>query len=141
MGAEADATWLLDGGGQELGYMSLNATLRDWGRFGMLLANGGAVDGKQIIPAAWVRAATTAKAPHLSFGAVRRLAGYGYQTWLVHPSEPYFALLGARGQSVIVDPKSKVVVVHTAVHATETDPALAEQFSLFLGVLSSLKQP
>ena len=58
MGAEADATWLIDAGGYETGYMGINATLRDWGRLGMLLANDGELDGKQIIPAAWVKAAT-----------------------------------------------------------------------------------
>ncbi len=31
MGAEVDATWLVDAAGYELGYCGLNATLRDWG--------------------------------------------------------------------------------------------------------------
>ena len=66
MGAEANATWLLDKGGYETGYCCINATLRDYARFGMLLANYGALDGKQIIPAEWVKAATTAQAPHLA---------------------------------------------------------------------------
>ncbi len=50
MGAEADATWLIDGGGHELGYMGLNATLRDWGRLGVLLANYGEQDGRSSPP-------------------------------------------------------------------------------------------
>ena len=69
MGAEANATWLLDKAGYETGYCCINATLRDYARFGMLLANYGALDGKQIIPADWVKAATTAQAPHLRVGA------------------------------------------------------------------------
>jgi CubicO group peptidase (beta-lactamase class C family) len=137
MGAEADATWLLDGGGNELGYMGINATLRDWGRLGMLLANDGALDGRQIVPAAWVRAMTTAEAPHLKVGVATKFNGYGYQTWLIHPSERYFALLGVRGQGVFVDPNTKVVVVHTAVHGTQRDSSRAEQFSLFYGALAS----
>ena len=59
MGAEAHATWLLDKAGFETGYCCINAVLRDYARFGMLLANYGALDGKQIIPAEWVKAATT----------------------------------------------------------------------------------
>ena len=39
MGAEANATWIVDKGGYETGYCCLNATLRDYARFGMLLAN------------------------------------------------------------------------------------------------------
>ena len=142
MGAEADATWLMDAGGYETGYMGINATLRDWGRLGMLLANDGALDGKQIIPAEWVKAATTAEAPHLQFGVATKFNGYGYQTWLIHPKERMFALLGVRGQGVFVDPATKVVVVHTAVHADSCGGALrSEQFAFFFGVVNSLGTP
>lgn len=137
MGAEADASWLIDGGGNEFGYMGLNATLRDWGRLGLLLANYGSLNGKQIIPAEWVRAATTVHAPHLAVGTATRFNGYGYQTWLVD-NEGKFALLGVRGQAVFVDPKSKVVVVITAVHASPRDPARGEQFGYFYGAVRSL---
>lgn len=131
MGAEADATWLIDAGGYETGYMGLNATLRDWGRLGLLLANYGAVDGRQLIPAAWVKAATTAEAPHLRPGVATFRNGYGYQTWLID-NEGKFALLGVRGQAVMVDPVTKVVVVHTAVHGNPRDgTARGPQFELF----------
>jgi len=141
MGAEADATWIVDAGGTELGYMGLNATLRDWGRFGMLLANDGARDGRQIIPAAWVKAATTPSAPHLQVGVATKFNGYGYQTWIIRKDRRDFAALGLRGQAIMVDPDSKVVVVHTAVHDTAADnPLRGEQFAYFFGVLNSLKQ-
>jgi len=139
MGAEAAATWQVDAGGYELGYMGINATLRDWGRLGLLLANGGALDGKQIIPAAWVRAATRAEAPHLEVGKVSQFNGYGYQTWLIHPREPYFALFGVRGQGVYVDPKSKVVIVHTAVFGNQRD-SRADQFWLFFDTVDYLRR-
>lgn len=139
MGAEADASWLMDAGGYELGYMGLNATLRDWGRLGMLLANYGNLNGKQIIPADWVKAATMVHAPHLAVGTATKFNGYGYQTWLVD-NEGKFALLGVRGQAVFVDPKSKVVVVITAVHASARDAARGEQFGYFYGAVRSLSQ-
>jgi len=141
MGAEADATWLVDGGGHEIGYMGINAALRDWGRLGMLLANGGALDGKQIVPAAWVKAMSTAESPHLQRGVATKFNGYGYQTWLIGGTESAFALFGVRGQAVYVDPNTKLVIVHTAVHARPVDlSARAEQFSLFHGALQSLKE-
>ena len=141
MGAEADATWLVDGGGQELGFMGLNATLRDWGRFGLLLANDGARDGRQIIPADWVRAATVPGAPHLQVGVATKFNGYGYQTWLIHPKERMFAALGLRGQAVMVDPADKIVVVHTAVHDTgaASEALRGEQFALFFGTVKTLR--
>lgn len=131
MGAEADATWLVDKSGYEIAYCCLNATLRDYARFGMLLANDGALDGRQIIPANWVRTATTVQAPHLAPGAVRPGMGYGYQTWLLRAGERRFALLGVRGQTILVDPKSKLVLVHTAVRAQPRDPGGAELFSMW----------
>jgi len=123
MGAEADATWLIDGGGQELAFMGLNATLRDWGRLGVLLANYGEQDGKQIIPAAWVKEATRVHAPHLEVGVATQWNGYGYQTWLIRKGSPMFALFGLRGQGVYVDPVSKLVIVHTGVYTTTGDGA------------------
>ena len=70
-----------------------------------------------VVPPAWVRAMTTADASHLRFGAALEFAGYGYQTWLIDPRRPYFALLGIRGQGNFVDPVTKVVAVFVAAHA------------------------
>ena len=54
MGAEADATWIIDAAGQEATYCCLNAVLRDYARLGLLLAHDGRIGDKQIIPKAWV---------------------------------------------------------------------------------------
>lgn len=136
MGAEADATWILDGAGYENGPGGLNATLRDWGRFGLLLANDGQRDGKQVIPAAWVRAATSPDAPHLRVGVATRGMGYGYQTWILNEQFRHFALLGVRGQAIFVAPLLKLVVVHTAVDAKEADiAALSERIRFFYSVV------
>ena len=114
MGAEADASWLVDKGGFEAAFTGINATLRDYGRFGLLLANGGAIAGRQVIPAAWVRAATTPAAPQFEPGRIPGLFGYGYQTWILGGRSRHFVLRGVRGQGLFVDPDSKVVMVHTA---------------------------
>jgi CubicO group peptidase (beta-lactamase class C family) len=139
MGAEADATWLIDAGGYETGYMGINATLRDWGRLGLLLANDGALDGKQIIPAEWIKAATTAEFPYQQVGVATRNNGYGYQTWLIDPKERRFALLGVRGQGVFIDPATKIVVVHTAVQLDSSGgPQRSDQFGLFFGIVNHI---
>ena len=139
MGAEAHATWLLDKAGYETGYCCLNAVLRDYARFGMLLANYGALDGKQIIPAEWVKAATTPSADHLKVGAATPNNGYGYQTWITHRTEPRFAALGVHGQAIYVDPVRKLVVVHTAVWADGNDRAArGAQFRLLEDLLKVL---
>ncbi len=103
----------------------------------MLLANDGALDGRQIIPAAWVRAATIPAAPQFQPGQATPFLGYGYQTWLLPGKERQFMLRGLRGQGVFVDPKSKIVLVHTAA-ASIGDIGLGERFALWSGVVTSL---
>jgi CubicO group peptidase (beta-lactamase class C family) len=126
MGAEADASMNIDASGHELAYCCVNATLRDWARLGLLLAEGGGRDGRQIIPGAWVREATSNKAP---------MTGYGYQTW-VSPQGDRFTLRGLRGQAVDVHPASRTVVVHTAVYTVGS--GRQGQQSFFDSVLTSL---
>ena len=115
MGAESDASWMIDKAGFETGWSGINATLRDYGRFGVLLAQDGVVDGRRILPAGWVKAATTPSGRQFEPGhSGAGLYGYGYQTWLLPGKERQFVLLGRRGQAIFVDPKSKLVLVHTA---------------------------
>ncbi len=170
MGAEAHAMWLLDKAGYEASFCCLNAVLRDYARFGMLLANYGALDGKQIIPAEWVKAATTPEAPHLAVGTATPNNGYGYQTWILgdrtrHPRsgdsgaprsgdsdgrpreggdpvpEPRFAALGIHGQAIFIDPVTKLVVVHTAVWPDPYDRAeRGAQFRLWEKLLAKASQ-
>jgi CubicO group peptidase (beta-lactamase class C family) len=139
MGAETDAAWLVDKGGYEATFCCLSAILRDWGRFGLLLANYGALDGKQIIPEDWVKAAVTPSAPHLQVGRATRNNGYGYQTWITSAREPRFAALGLWGQAIYVAPLQKVVIVHTAVHTSMRDlDARGRQFRFQDEVLAKL---
>jgi len=115
MGAESDASWMIDKGGFETGYAGINATLRDYGRLGMLLANDGVVDGRQIVPSSWVKAATTPSAKHFEPGeAGAGLFGYGYQTWLLGGNSRQFAFRGLRDQVIFVDPAAKLVLVQTS---------------------------
>jgi CubicO group peptidase (beta-lactamase class C family) len=82
MGAEADARWMVDASGQEAGWTGLNAVLRDYARFGLLLANGGRSGSRQLIPAAWLQAATSVAAEDVHLRRVWEPTGlgYGYQT-------------------------------------------------------------
>jgi len=160
MGAEANATWLVDKGGYEATYCCLNAVLRDFARFGVLLANYGALDGKQIIPAEWVKAATTPSAPYLAVGVATPYNGYGYQTWILGDGRPransirdggsptsalvgspMFAAFGVRGQAIFIDGASKLVVVHTAVWPDGSDQnERAAQFQLWFTLLAKTSQ-
>ncbi|WP_208513849.1 serine hydrolase domain-containing protein, partial [Variovorax paradoxus] len=50
-GMEADAYWQLDApGGQEFAGSGVNATLRDFGRFGLFILGGGMAGGQRVLP-------------------------------------------------------------------------------------------
>src|SRR3989440_7713978 len=85
IGAEADATWLVDQAGQEATYCCMNAVLRDYARLGLLLAHDGNWRGRPIVPTAWIREATTVRPEqgHLKPGGATPFLGYGYQTWIL----------------------------------------------------------
>jgi CubicO group peptidase (beta-lactamase class C family) len=139
MGAEADATWLIDRSGQEAAYCCLNAVLRDYARLGLLLGHDGNWRGRQLIPAAWINDATRVRddQPHLRPGTARRFLGYGYQVWILPGERRMFALLGLYGQAIFVDPASHLVMVHTAAYKQATDSS-AEAFALWQGVVAAL---
>lgn len=122
LGAEADASWIVDTRGVEVAYCCFNAVLRDWGRLGMMLANDGMWNGKQIVPRDWLLAATTV-APgdqHLAPQRATRFFGYGYQVWIFPGPRRQFALLGIHGQSIYVDPAARLVMVQTAAWVNPT---------------------
>jgi CubicO group peptidase (beta-lactamase class C family) len=132
LGAEADASWIVDASGQETTYCCFNAVLRDYARLGLMLAHDGAWNGEQIVPRDWVVAATSVEAPYLAPRTATPGYGYGYQTWIFPVAWRQFALLGVRGQAIFVDAPSKLVLVHTAVRLMPSrDPAAAELAALW----------
>ena len=105
----------------------------------MLLANYGVLDGREIIPTEWIKAATRPEQAYLRVGAVTAFNGYGYQTWLTSREHSRFAALGVGGQAIFVDPQLKLVVVHTAVWADINDRAeRGAQFRLWQHLLEKL---
>lgn len=117
IGTEADATWIKSADGTVSGYGNFNATLRDYGRLGMLLANDGAAGGKQIVPKDYLLDATDWRRQPPAFQPRKATPyyGYGYQFWPFPGEKRRFALLGVYGQSIFVDPELKLVMVVTAV--------------------------
>ena len=135
IGTEADATWLVDAQGYEVAHGFFNAVLRDYARLARMLAHDGAWEGKQIIPSQWMIDATTVR-PLDSFlapGKAMPYFGYGYLLWLFPGARRQFALVGANGQRICVDPSSKLVMVQTALESSDESwrlwSALVEQFA------------
>ena len=133
MGMESDASWGRDPTGQDITYCCFSATLRDWARLGMMLAYDGKWNGQQIVPRNWVLQATSVASPDsfLAPGNANPNFGYGYQVWILPGDHRMFALQGMDGQRVIVDPRSKLVLVQTAVWTNDHDPGMREIYALW----------
>lgn len=111
-GMEADANWVFDKTGIERGGCCISATLRDYARFGLFIAEGDAGPASAVLPAGWIEEARTPAWP-----ATDRGSGYGW-FWWVRQDGGYEAV-GAYGQSVTIYPKDDVVI---AVNAATRDP-------------------
>ena len=135
IGAEADASWLIDRSGLEVGFTGLQATLRDYAKLGLLMARDGRVGQRAVIPAEWVKEMTRM---HISPGNAGGSFGYGYQTWIFQQDDGSFAFQGYGGQRLFVHPASRLVMVHTAVRAERNDPGVADTNAFWRGVRSAL---
>ncbi|MDB5764486.1 MAG: serine hydrolase [Herminiimonas sp.] len=123
-GAETSALWRADKTGLERAAGNFNATLRDYARLGVVLANDGVrpddPQHKQIIPREFLLEATDWHRVPEAFrpGKATPYYGYGYQFWLFPGEKRRFAFLGVYGQMIFVDPQLKLVMVQTAANAT-----------------------
>ncbi len=120
IGAEAGATWLVDAEGFEVAHFGFSAVMRDYARLGRLLAHDGAWEGKQIVPRQWMIDATTVRPSdaYLAPNNAMPWFGYGYLLWLLPGTRRQFALVGAYGQRICIDPASKLIMVQTALDDT-----------------------
>jgi hypothetical protein len=122
LGAEQDAYILLDHYQQAYSSAGFNATLRDLGRFGEMMAQGGRYNGQQIVPEAWVDDIRTNGKPNGKGSGAPGLAApapwpghkrgtYRSFWWGAEQSCGRFAGVGLGGQLLIVDPVADMVVV------------------------------
>lgn len=123
IGTQEKASWAVDGAGRVDAYCCLNASLRDYARFARLLAFDGNWNGTQLIPKDWIERATTVPDSDalLQPGKPAPFYGYGYQTWIFPGPGRRFALLGANGQRIFVDPEARLYMVETAVTVDPVD--------------------
>jgi len=122
LGMEYPGSWSLDS--TETGFpkmeSGINARAIDFARFGRLYLNGGAWEGRQVVPAAWVADSTRMQpAPERGsyypddFELPSAKLRYGYLWWGVCRGEDDcdFAAEGNLGQLIYVSPRSKLIMV------------------------------
>jgi len=110
MGAEADASWSMDSfyNGFEKLESGFNARPIDFARFGLMFANGGKVDGVQVVPPDWVEEATAPT--NVSVGQNDYLNQNYQYFWWVYPNNR-FAAQGNLGQFVFISPDEATIIV------------------------------
>ena len=82
--------------------------------FGRLYLDHGAWNGRQLVPARWVRTSTR---QHVRIARGRGVTdGYGYDWWIQTGRSPFFAAHGYLGQALVVFPRLREVVVVTSGH-------------------------
>lgn len=109
-GMEQDATWWLESPeGMVFAGSGMSATLRDYGRFGQFVLDGGQLNGVQIVPDGWF---AQAGAPQVIAGKV---VDYGYMWWIPPQTDPMhigaFQAEGVFGQFIYLNPRERLVIV------------------------------
>ena len=114
-GMEQDASWLLGSTGAEISGCCLQASTRDYARFGQFILGGGVAAGKAVLPDGWIARATTKQA---DIGNPGR--GYGFQWWTYDDGS--YAAQGIFGQGIFIDPKRRLVIASNSNWPRASDP-------------------
>lgn len=138
LGAKDATLWLDRPDGTPRAFSYFIARPRDWLRLGVMIADRGRFEGREILPPSWIEAMTTPSAKN---------PNYGFQAWLGSPaggkrfynrntpvgvrhSAPYLAddvvfFDGGGGHRVYVVPSRRLVIVRTgAVNRPDWDDAI-----------------
>ena len=108
-------TWETDKFGYASGGWGLYMKLEDQAKVMQCYANGGVWNGKQIIPAEWVKQATTFQVPTLKHGQIDVTKGYGYGFWRTSLPNTYraYGLYGQNGY--VFEDKDTVLIVNAGI--------------------------
>lgn len=113
MGAEVPAFFTVDAAATALADGGFNAALRDYARFGLLVLEGGARDGRQIIPESWI--AASRQGDTAAFGApytaLSPRGAYARQWWVHDRDRGDIMARGVFGQFIYLDFETQFMMV------------------------------
>lgn len=101
------ATWWTDEAGHALTYCCIDATSRDFARFGLLIARSGKWGNTQVVSKAWVDQATAVSVTLASD------ASYGLQWW-INSDLNYVYSAGLHKNNIYIFPQHDLVVVRNS---------------------------
>ena len=145
IGMEDDAFFIVDNNGVEMALGGLNATLRDYAKFGELYLNTGKWNGEQVVPASWVDASHTTDGPHLKPGESELSSspwGYGLQWWVPGFPDTDYTASGVYNQYIYIDPLTNVVIAKTSSnhrYTSEKEYSKAAHVAMFRAIAESIR--
>ena len=117
IGAEQDAYMTVDGRGVPFAGGGLSAGLRDLGRIGQLMLDGGISNGTRVFPASVVKSIQKggSKTAFQKAGYASLKGGsYRSMWWVLHNKHKAYAARGVHGQTIYIDPTAEMVIVRFA---------------------------
>ena len=117
LGMEDSAYFILDDVKDEFALGGLNATLRDYAKFGLLYLQNGRWNDNQIISKQWIEDSHSTDGIHLVPGERETSSnpwGYGYQWWVPGFPDTDYTASGVYNQYIYIDPLTEIVIAKTS---------------------------
>ena len=129
LGAEEDACYTVDRAGYALADGGFNATLRDLARLGLCYLNDGQVEGRQVIPRAFVEDVRSGDHGHFDDYGRRYFPNgrYRNQFWIEDADRRGHLCLGVFGQTIYVSPERGMVFVKLSTWPDFVDATLQNE--------------
>ncbi|MGN4943744.1 serine hydrolase domain-containing protein [Bacillus cereus group sp. MYBK104-1] len=139
IGMEENAYYVTDETKIEQASAGLNATARDMARFGQLLLNNGEYNRKQILPASITEDIKHVQEGELAIGPGASIS-YHNQWWIPHNEQGAFEVLGSYGQTLYIDPKANMVIVHFSSNATPSNEIHSVYSNMYIDIAHHLEK-
>ena len=111
MGASDPGYWIKNRKGEEGVQGQFVATLRDYGRLGLLVMRKGKAGTAEVIPESWITDMVVLRLDKPQPSGPHK---YGYHIWIPQAAGGRSMFLGTNGQAIFIDPVAQTVIVHTA---------------------------
>ena len=132
-GMEQDAAWTIDRSGHVHAGCCLQASTRDFARFGQFILDGARVGGASIVADGWLDAATRKQA---DIGAPGR--GYGYQWWTAD-NGTFSAMASTASRSSSTRRRRLIIAINSAWPAANfTRESLAARLALIGAIRAAI---
>ena len=131
LGTEQDAAIVVDSSGFPYMGAGMNACTRDLARFGQMIAQGGLLNGEQIVPSAWINDLVKGNQTLRSlfelsdYGVMRPGGHYHNQFWVSAPEDQTLMCIVIHGQFIHINISNQTVIVKLS---SQPEPANTDFF-------------